>query len=50
MEEYTTLLKDYLGTNRNWKRNMFSITGTLYRAVKTNRITWEQGLEILNKL
>lgn len=50
MENYTNLLKNFFGTNRECKRNMFKIMGTLYRAVTKGRITWEQGLEKVNSL
>lgn len=50
MENHTNLLKNFFGTNRKCKRNMFRIMGTLYRAVTKGRITWEQGLEKVNSL
>ena len=50
MEEYTNLLKKYLGKSRHWTKNMFKIIGTLERAVTKGRITWEQGLQKLDSL
>ncbi len=50
MEEYVENTKKYLNGRRDMKRRVYRIVATLYRAVKSNRITWEQGLQYINNL
>lgn len=50
MEEYVDLLKEHLGSQRNFKKKMFKVAGTIYRGVTKGRFTKEQGLNALNKL
>ena len=50
MEEYVELLKGHLGSQRNFKKKMFKVTGTLYRGITRGRFTKEQGLNKLNSL
>lgn len=50
MEEYTNLLKEYLDKDRNWTKNVFKIMGTIYRGVKKDRFTYEQGIKAIERL
>lgn len=50
MEEYTILLRKYLKKDRKWSRTMFKIVGTIYRAVTKGRISYEQGLDKIERL
>lgn len=51
MEEYTRLLKEYIGQDRHtYSKTMYKIMGTIYRAVTKGRITWEQGQRKIESL
>lgn len=50
MEEYTNSLKEYLGKNRKWGKNIFKIIGTIYRGVTKGRITFDEGFQAIYKL
>ena len=50
MSEYVELLKDSLQERRDITRNVYSIASTLCRATKNKRISWEQGIKILENV
>lgn len=41
MEEYTSLLKDYLNGRRDIKKRLYKVMSTAYRAVLNGRTTWD---------
>lgn len=43
MEEYTEVIKEYLGSRRNIKKQVFEIARWIYRGVNNNRFTFEQA-------
>ncbi len=50
MEEYTNLLKDYLVERRNFTKTMFKIVGTIFRAERKGRITYDEDLKAIERL
>lgn len=44
MEEYTELIREYLGNRRDIKKQVFKLARWLYRGVSKNRFTFEQGM------
>lgn len=49
MEEYTEILKSYLGYKRSYTKVMFKLAGRIYRGTKNNRFTFEQVIQFLDK-
>lgn len=43
MEEFTDLIRDYLGNRRNIKKQVFKLSRCIYRGVNNNRFTFEQA-------
>ena len=42
MEKYVELTKEYLNGRRNIRKQVFYLTGRIYRGINNNRFTWEQ--------
>lgn len=49
MQEYIELLKEYLGTNRSWNKNMYRIGKAIYKGIERGA-TEEQVLLFINSL
>ena len=42
IEKYVELTKEYLNGRRNIGKQVFYLTGRIYRGINNNRFTWEQ--------
>lgn len=49
MENYTELLKEYLGKRRDCSKDVFKLAGRIYRGANNNSFTLDEALAVINR-